>query len=155
MKYRIFFLKDSGVFRYGKRIIHPYFKYEDVEDIPLFFSEETPIKEGLKLMEHNGQVKIVEVGEEEKALDELEGEEKIETEVEEDDSEPEDKEKEGEEEISTIEEVEAEEDEQGYTEDELQEMTDSELADICREEGYSGFSTKDKQGKIELILENQ
>lgn len=171
MEYKLIYLKETGKLRFGGKNISHYNKYDDPKDIPLFFSDQTPVTAGLKLMENNGSVIIADADKVEEVIADL-GDEKVEkdnssdtvVDKEDDDIAPEGESDEdteettddGEEEADDNEEEETEDEEvKGFTEEGLNELTSAELDDICREEDIPGFSTRDKEGKIELILNNQ
>lgn len=150
MKYQIFYLKQ-GRLSFGKHTIFPADSYKDEMDIPLFDEENTPITEGLRLLEKSGVVEIrpfrknvhdnqaqPEFGDEDHLQGDdggttLEDEEKVEEEPEE------------EEVVETPEQIQ-------YDKEQLESMGVKELNEICKELGLSGYSALKKEEKIALIL---
>ena len=150
MKYQIFYLKQ-GRLSFGKYTIFPADSYKDEMDIPLFDEENTPITEGLRLLEKSGVVEIRPFrenvhsnqaqpgfdGEDHLQGDDggttLEDEEKVEEEPEE------------EEVVETPEQIQ-------YDKEQLESMGVKELNEICKELGLSGYSALKKEEKIALIL---
>ena len=150
MKYQIFYLKP-GRLSFGKYTIFPADSYKDEMDIPLFDEENTPITEGLRLLEKNGVVEIrpfrknVHDNQAQPEFDDedhlqgddggttLEDEEKVEEELEEDEV------------VETPEQIQ-------YDREQLESMGVKELNEICKELGLSGYSTLKKEEKIALIL---
>ena len=150
MKYQIFYLKQ-GRLSFGKYTIFPADSYKDEMDIPLFDEENTPITEGLRLLEKSGVVEIrpfrknVHDNQAQPEFDDedhpqgddggttLEDEEKVEEEPEE------------EEVVETPEQIQ-------YDKEQLESMGVKELNEICKELGLSGYSALKKEEKIALIL---
>lgn len=150
MKYQILYLKP-GRLSFGKYTIFPADSYKDEMDIPLFDEENTPITEGLRLLEKNGVVEIrpfrknVHDNQAQSEFDDkdqlqgddggttLEDEEKVEEELEEDEV------------VETPEQIQ-------YDKEQLESMGVKELNEICKELGLSGYSTLKKEEKIALIL---
>ena len=150
MKYQIFYLKP-GRLSFGKYTIFPADSYKDEMDIPLFDEENTPITEGLRLLEKNGVVEIrpfrknVHDNQAQPEFDDedhlqgddggttLEDEEKVEEELEEDEV------------VETPEQIQ-------YDREQLESMGVKELNEICKELGLSGYSALKKEEKIALIL---
>lgn len=161
MKYQIFYLKQ-GRLSFGKYTIFPADSYKDEMDIPLFDEENTPITEGLRLLEKNGVVEIrpfrknVHDNQAQPEFDDedhlqgddggttLEDEEEVE-------EAPEELEEEVEEELEEEEVIETPEQIQ-YDKEQLESMSVKELNDICKELGLSGYSNLRKEEKIALIL---
>lgn len=149
MKYQIFYLKQ-GRLSFGKYTIFPADSYKDEMDIPLFDEENTPITEGLRLLEKNGVVEIrpfrknVHDNQAQPEFDDedhlqgddggttLEDEEEVEEEPEE-------------EVVETPEQIQ-------YDKEQLESMSVKELNEICKELGLSGYSALKKEEKIALIL---
>lgn len=145
MKYQIFYLKP-GRLSFGKYTIFPADSYKDKMDIPLFDEENTPITEGLRLLEKSGVVEIrpfrenvhdnqaqLEFDDEDHLQGDdggttLEDEEEVEEEV-----------------VETPEQIQ-------YDKEQLESMGVKELNDICKELGLSGYSNLRKEEKIALIL---
>jgi len=142
MKYQIFYLKP-GRLSFGKYTIFPADSYKDEMDIPLFDEENTPITEGLRLLEKNGVVEIrpfrknVHDNQAQPKFDDedrLQGDDGGTTlEVEEEEI------------IETPEQIQ-------YDKEQLESMSVKELNDICKELGLSGYSSLKKEEKIALIL---
>lgn len=142
MKYQIFYLKP-GRLSFGKYTIFPADSYKDEMDIPLFDEENTPITEGLRLLEKNGVVEIrpfrknVHDNQAQSEFDDedhLQGDDGGTTlEVEEEEI------------IETPEQIQ-------YDKEQLESMSVKELNDICKELGLSGYSSLKKEEKIALIL---
>src|SRR5690606_6657045 len=142
MKYQIFYLKP-GRLSFGKYTIFPADSYKDEMDIPLFDEENTPITEGLRLLEKNGVVEIrpfrknVHDNQAQPEFDDedhLQGDDGGTTlEVEEEEI------------IETPEQIQ-------YDKEQLESMSVKELNDICKELGLSGYSNLKKEEKIALIL---
>ena len=150
MKYQIFYLKP-GRLSFGKYTIFPADSYKDEMDIPLFDEENTPITEGLRLLEKNGVVEIrpfrknVHDDQAQPEFDNedhlqgddggttLEDEEKVDEELEEDEV------------VETPEQIQ-------YDKEQLESMSVKELNDICKELSLSGYSALKKEEKIALIL---
>jgi hypothetical protein len=142
MKYQIFYLKP-GRLSFGKYTIFPADSYKDEMDIPLFDEENTPITEGLRLLEKNGVVEIrpfrknVHDNQAQPEFDDedhLQGDDGGTTlEVEEEEI------------IETPEQIQ-------YDKEQLESMSVKELNDICKELGLSGYSSLKKEEKIALIL---
>jgi len=80
MEYKLIYLKEIGKLRFGGKNISHYNKYDDPKDIPLFFSDQTPVTAGLKLMENNGSVIIADADKVEEIIADL-GDEKVEKEI--------------------------------------------------------------------------
>lgn len=152
MKYQIFYLKQ-GRLSFGKYTIFPADSYKDEMDIPLFDEENTPITEGLRLLEKSGVVEIRPFRKnvhDDQAQSEFDDEDHLqgddggttledEEEVEEEPEEPE------EEVIETPEQIQ-------YDKEQLESMGVKELNEICKELGLSGYSALKKEEKIALIL---
>ena len=142
MKYQIFYLKP-GRLSFGKYTIFPADSYKDEMDIPLFDEENTPITEGLRLLEKNGVVEIrpfrknVHDNQAQPKFDDedrLQGDDGGTTlEVEEEEI------------IETPEQIQ-------YDKEQLESMSVKELNDVCKELGLSGYSSLKKEEKIALIL---
>ena len=142
MKYQIFYLKP-GRLSFGKYTIFPADSYKDEMDIPLFDEENTPITEGLRLLEKSGVVEIrpfrknVHDNQAQPEFDDedhLQGDDGGTTlEVEEEEI------------IETPEQIQ-------YDKEQLESMSVKELNDICKELGLSGYSSLKKEEKIALIL---
>ena len=141
MKYQIFYLKQ-GRLSFGKYTIFPADSYKDEMDIPLFDEENTPITEGLRLLEKNGVVEIrpfrKNVHDNQAQLefddeDHLQGDDGGTTLEDE------------EEVVETPEQIQ-------YDREQLESMGVKELNDICKELGLSGYSNLKKEEKIALIL---
>lgn len=142
MKYQIFYLKQ-GRLSFGKHTIFPADSYKDEMDIPLFDEENTPITEGLRLLEKSGVVEIrpfrknVHDNQAQPEFDDkdrLQGDDGGTT-----------LEDEEEEIIETPEQIQ-------YDKEQLESMNVKELNDICKELGLSGYSNLKKEEKIALIL---
>lgn len=142
MKYQIFYLKQ-GRLSFGKYTIFPADSYKDEMDIPLFDEENTPITEGLRLLEKSGVVEIrpfrknVHDNQAQPEFDDkdrLQGDDGGTT-----------LEDEEEEIIETPEQIQ-------YDKEQLESMNVKELNDICKELGLSGYSSLKKEEKIALIL---
>ena len=142
MKYQIFYLKP-GRLSFGKYTIFPADSYKDEMDIPLFDEENTPITEGLRLLEKSGVVEIrpfrknVHDNQAQPEFDDkdrLQGDDGGTT-----------LEDEEEEIIETPEQIQ-------YDKEQLESMNVKELNDICKELGLSGYSSLKKEEKIALIL---
>ncbi len=142
MKYQIFYLKQ-GRLSFGKHTIFPADSYKDEMDIPLFDEENTPITEGLRLLEKSGVVEIrpfrknVHDNQAQPEFDDkdrLQGDDGGTT-----------LEDEEEEIIETPEQIQ-------YDKEQLESMSVKELNDICKELGLSGYSSLKKEEKIALIL---
>lgn len=137
-KYKIK-LTSHGFTYWAGRKIKNIEKYDSLEDVPTFNVDEHPITEGLKLLEKNGRLEIVDVT----PKPDREKEDDT-TETTEEDTTEED----------TTEEDTTEETEEDYTKEELEEMTVAELDDLAKELGLSGYSSLVKAEKIDLILES-
>lgn len=142
MKYQIFYLKQ-GRLSFGKYTIFPADSYKDEMDIPLFDEENTPITEGLRLLEKSGVVEIrpfrknVHDNQAQPEFDDkdrLQGDDGGTT-----------LEDEEEEIIETPEQIQ-------YDKEQLESMSVKELNEICKELGLSGYSALKKEEKIALIL---
>ena len=142
MKYQIFYLKP-GRLSFGKYTIFPADSYKDEMDIPLFDEENTPITEGLRLLEKNG---VIEIRPFRKNVhdDQAQPEFNDENHLQGDDGGTilEDEEDEV---VETPEQIQ-------YDKEQLESMSVKELNDICKELGLSGYSSLKKEEKIALIL---
>ncbi len=142
MKYQIFYLKQ-GRLSFGKYTIFPADSYKDEMDIPLFDEENTPITEGLRLLEKNGVVEIRPFRKnvhDNQAQPEFDDEDHLQG-----DDGGTTLEDEEEEIIETPEQIQ-------YDKEQLESMSVKELNDICKELGLSGYSSIKKEEKIALIL---
>ena len=142
MKYQIFYLKQ-GRLSFGKYTIFPADSYKDEMDIPLFDEENTPITEGLRLLEKNGVVEIRPFRKnvhDNQAQPEFDDEDHLQG-----DDGGTTLEDEEEEIIETPEQIQ-------YDKEQLESMGVKELNEICKELGLSGYSTLKKEEKIALIL---
>ena len=142
MKYQIFYLKQ-GRLSFGKYTIFPADSYKDEMDIPLFDEENTPITEGLRLLEKNGVVEIRPFREnihDNQAQPEFDDEDHLQ----------------GDDGGTTLEDEEEEITETPeqirYDKEQLESMSVKELNEICKELGLSGYSALKKEEKIALIL---
>ena len=142
MKYQIFYLKQ-GRLSFGKYTIFPADSYKDEMDIPLFDEENTPITEGLRLLEKSGVVEIRPFRKnvhDDQAQPEFDDEDHLQG-----DDGGTTLEDEEEEIIETPEQIQ-------YDKEQLESMNVKELNDICKELGLSGYSSLKKEEKIALIL---
>lgn len=142
MKYQIFYLKQ-GRLSFGKYTIFPADSYKDEMDIPLFDEENTPITEGLRLLEKSGVVEIRPFRKnvhDNQAQPEFDDEDHLQG-----DDGGTTLEDEEEEIIETPEQIQ-------YDKEQLESMNVKELNDICKELGLSGYSSLKKEEKIALIL---
>lgn len=142
MKYQIFYLKQ-GRLSFGKYTIFPADSYKDEMDIPLFDEENTPITEGLRLLEKSGVVEIRPFRKnvhDNQAQPEFDDEDHLQG-----DDGGTTLEDEEEEIIETPEQIQ-------YDKEQLESMSVKELNDICKELGLSGYSSLKKEEKIALIL---
>jgi hypothetical protein len=142
MKYQIFYLKQ-GRLSFGKYTIFPADSYKDEMDIPLFDEENTPITEGLRLLEKSGVVEIRPFRKnvhDDQAQPEFDDEDHLQG-----DDGGTTLEDEEEEIIETPEQIQ-------YDKEQLESMSVKELNDICKELGLSGYSSLKKEEKIALIL---
>jgi hypothetical protein len=142
MKYQIFYLKQ-GRLSFGKYTIFPADSYKDEMDIPLFDEENTPITEGLRLLEKSGVVEIRPFRKnvhDNQAQPEFDDEDHLQG-----DDGGTILEDEEEEIIETPEQIQ-------YDKEQLESMNVKELNDICKELGLSGYSSLKKEEKIALIL---
>lgn len=142
MKYQIFYLKQ-GRLSFGKYTIFPADSYKDEMDIPLFDEENTPITEGLRLLEKSGVVEIRPFRKnvhDDQAQPEFNDEDHLQG-----DDGGTTLEDEEEEIIETPEQIQ-------YDKEQLESMSVKELNDICKELGLSGYSSLKKEEKIALIL---
>jgi hypothetical protein len=142
MKYQIFYLKQ-GRLSFGKHTIFPADSYKDEMDIPLFDEENTPITEGLRLLEKSGVVEIRPFRKnvhDNQAQPEFDDEDHLQG-----DDGGTILEDEEEEIIETPEQIQ-------YDKEQLESMNVKELNDICKELGLSGYSSLKKEEKIALIL---
>jgi|CZCB01.1.fsa_nt_gi hypothetical protein len=142
MKYQIFYLKQ-GRLSFGKHTIFPADSYKDEMDIPLFDEENTPITEGLRLLEKSGVVEIRPFRKnvhDNQAQPEFDDEDHLQG-----DDGGTTLEDEEEEIIETPEQIQ-------YDKEQLESMNVKELNDICKELGLSGYSSLKKEEKIALIL---
>lgn len=142
MKYQIFYLKQ-GRLSFGKHTIFPADSYKDEMDIPLFDEENTPITEGLRLLEKSGVVEIRPFRKnvhDNQAQPEFDDEDHLQG-----DDGGTTLEDEEEEIIETPEQIQ-------YDKEQLESMSVKELNDICKELGLSGYSSLKKEEKIALIL---
>jgi hypothetical protein len=152
MKYQIFYLKQ-GRLSFGKYTIFPADSYKDEMDIPLFDEENTPITEGLRLLEKSGVVEIRPFRKnvhDDQAQPEFDDEDHLQGDdggtTLEDEGEVEEEPEELEEEVvETPEQIQ-------YDKEQLESMGVKELNDICKELGLSGYSSLKKEEKIALIL---
>jgi len=142
MKYQIFYLKP-GRLSFGKYTIFPADSYKDEMDIPLFDEENTPITEGLRLLEKSGVVEIRPFRKnvhDDQAQPEFDDEDHLQ----------------GDDGGTTLEDEEEEITETPeqirYDKEQLESMSVKELNDICKELGLSGYSNLKKEEKIALIL---
>jgi len=142
MKYQIFYLKQ-GRLSFGKYTIFPADSYKDEMDIPLFDEENTPITEGLRLLEKSGVVEIRPFRKnvhDDQAQPEFDDEDHLQ----------------GDDGGTTLEDEEEEITETPeqirYDKEQLESMSVKELNDICKELGLSGYSNLKKEEKIALIL---
>ena len=142
MKYQIFYLKQ-GRLSFGKYTIFPADSYKDEMDIPLFDEENTPITEGLRLLEKSGVVEIRPFRKnvhDDQAQPEFDDEDHLQG-----DDGGTTLEDEEEEIVETPEQIQ-------YSKEQLESMGVKELNEICKELGLSGYSTLKKEEKIALIL---
>jgi hypothetical protein len=142
MKYQIFYLKQ-GRLSFGKYTIFPADSYKDEMDIPLFDEENTPITEGLRLLEKSGVVEIRPFRKnvhDDQAQPEFDDEDHLQG-----DDGGTTLEDEEEEIVETPEQIQ-------YSKEQLESMGVKELNEICKELGLSGYSALKKEEKIALIL---
>lgn len=152
MKYQIFYLKQ-GRLSFGKHTIFPADSYKDEMDIPLFDEENTPITEGLRLLEKSGVVEIRPFRKnvhDNQAQPEFDDEDHLQgddggTTLEDEEEVEEEPEELEEEVVETPEQIQ-------YDKEQLESMSVKELNDICKELGLSGYSALKKEEKIALIL---
>ena len=142
MKYQIFYLKQ-GRLSFGKYTIFPADSYKDEMDIPLFDEENTPITEGLRLLEKSGVVEIRPFRKnvhDNQAQPEFDDEDHLQ----------------GDDGGTTLEDEEEEiietPEQFQYDKEQLESRCVKELNDICKELGLSGYSSLKKEEKIALIL---
>jgi hypothetical protein len=144
MRYRIEYL-GPGFTAWKGFTIRNVEDYKNKSRIPTFNTDNSPITEGLKLLEKGGKIKIVDldtVEEPDKAIEEP-VEEFTEVEVESVEVE------------EPIETVEFDGEEVKLTKEALDKaFTSTNLDDICKENDISGYSTLNKGEKIDLIIDS-
>jgi hypothetical protein len=152
MRYRIEYL-GPGFTAWKGFTIRNVEDYKNKSRIPTFNTDNSPITEGLKLLEKGGKIKIVDldtVEEPDKAIEEpveepTKGPVEEFTEVEVESVEVEE----------PIETVEFDGEEVKLTKEALDKaFTSTNLDDICKENDISGYSTLNKGEKIDLIIDS-
>ena len=178
-KYKIKLKSHGFTYWYSKKVKNIN-SYDSLEDVPSFDINEHPVTEGLKLLEKSGKLEIVdvtpkskreettdeevadeEVTDEEVADEEVTDEETIDEETTDEETTDEEvadeevaDEEVADEEVADEETIDEVADEENYTRSELEDMTVSELDDLAKEMGLSGYSSLVKAEKIDLILES-
>ena len=129
--------KRKGLTRVATKRVKNYKVYIDnPERLPKFNKDE--INKGVKNLEEQGILEVIDFEEAQKRLKKLAGDEETEEEVEVEDETEEDADEETEEEVEV-------------DEEDLQDKTYNELVEVAKENNISGYSTENKEGLIELI----